>query len=394
MGSLKLVISFMQIQGDDRLKLSWTIPCDPYDPTNDDDWEPPAYDVSLKDVLPACNALRSHFRHLAFYDPSTFSDVLGRLIRRGSTLFSELMPDPNKKDSPDIRTRIEEIIGDQRSVRHDFKIILDTDKIFIPWGFLFVGSPEQEPRKPPFSLASMQGFWLSRFNISVTYSGDPMPLPRQPKNNACHLMAVHDQMFVDARRQLSANEEYKKRIEDLLALDMSPAARDWNAFKAQWSSVAGKKDSILYFYGHSDGQKIILDDESSGADDPDHDLLTVDFKRLRVRSDNASSSCASIFLLNGCVTAAPSGTINVPITTNFLAATRQAGFFGFIGTEAQVSNVFAFQYGIEFLTRLRQGKSVGETFDKLLQEDALFPQNLLYACYAERKFRVAPASSQ
>ena len=68
------------------------------------------------------------------------------------------------------------------------------------------------------------------------------------------------------------------------------------------------------------------------------------------------------------------------------------GYYGFIGTETVISNIFACRYGTQFLWRLfKEGKSVGEAFDELLSDDTLFPYNTLYTCFADRKFQFVSA---
>jgi hypothetical protein len=200
-------------------------------------------------------------------------------------------------------------------------------------------------------------------------------------------------MFVKARNSLkdTKDEQCLARLEKLLDGNMSPTT-DWNSFECAWEQVKDDHDSVLFLYGHSDGHCIQLrDKDGDDQDDPEFDLLAANLKRFRKRP----GASASIFLLNGCRTAAPDpDSKEVPISANFLKETRQPGYFGFIGTEAQVSNVFACRYGTEFLWLMYQeGRSVGEAFDELLQSEKLFPQNLLYSCYADRKFRFAAISS-
>jgi hypothetical protein len=381
MGLFKLRIS---AQGD-QFKLSWEIPGE------DGPWEPPAYQVDAGYLQQLSDAVRDQLRELAFFNASDFPAVLQRLAHRGRDLFGLLMPDPDRGDFIGVRSRLEEVAQEPHRNRHEFKITLDTDKLFVPWGFVFAGQTDEVPRKPTMSLADMRGFWLSSFNISVTYFGDPTPLRCERRTSACKFLALHEEMFDGARSSLKEDTEFIKRLDQLLATEMPPTT-NWTSFWEQWARAGSAKDSVLYFYGHSDGQRIELREkrDERSRDDPAFDLLAANLKRFRKRPDGS----ASIFLLNGCQTAAPSGSIEVPISANFLKETRQAGYFGFIGTEAQVSNVFACRYGTEFLWRLfQQGLSVGEAFDELLQDDKLFPQNLLYSCYADRKFRVTTTSN-
>ena len=110
--------------------------------------------------------------------------------------------------------------------------------------------------------------------------------------------------------------------------DPTPAT-DWDSFEVDWDVVKDDYDSVLYVYGHSDGQRIQLSDV---ANDPKYELLASSLKKFRKRARGS----ASIFMLNGCRTAAPSpASAEEPISANFLKETRQPGYYGFIGTEAQ-----------------------------------------------------------
>ena len=383
MGSFSLRISS---EGDDRLKLIWTLP------DEGDTWEPPSYSIDAGLLLQAANAVRKQLKVIAHatgpFGAAEFAPLLQNLAQRGEELFLQLMPDMGNGGASDLQQRLEQVAQSAKPDRHDFKIILETEKLFVPWGFVFSGRRNDLPRTPTLSLADMKGFWLFHFNISIAHSSTSR-LPLKRKSVACKLFALHADMFNGARELLKIDDEKCwDRLEKLLAGKMAPTM-DWESFEAAWKEVRDDYDSVLYLFGHSDGQRIQLRDKDGGdeEDDPKFDLLAASLKRFRKRP----SDSVSIFLLNGCCTAAPHpDSEEVPISANFLKETRQPGYFGFVGTEAQVSNVFACRYGTEFLWRLcREGRSVGETFDELLQDGKLFPQNLLYSCYADRKFRFA-----
>lgn len=375
---------------DNKFKLTWQIP------DGVDTLEPPAYSVDAGTLQQTVIAVREQLRDIAFATSpiakQEFAEVLERLAQRGSDLFQELLPDSEGYQF-DLKQRLQKVSQASSGERYDLKIILETDRLLVPWGFAFSGDVANLPdaKALSLSLADMKGFWLSHFNISITYSGN-LPLPSERKTRACKLFALHSDMFAAARRSLEQDPKLTTvidRLDQILDENKKPTV-DWTSFFDQWGKVGNEDDAILCLYGHSDGQRIELRDkkrEEEIEDDPKFDLLAANFKKFRKRPDGS----ASIFLLNGCRTAAPEpGSRQIPISTNFLKETRTSGYFGFIGTEAQVSNVFACRYGAEFMWRLfQEGRSVGEAFDELFHDDSLFPQNLLYSCYAERKFRLA-----
>lgn len=372
-----------------HFKVRWTIT------DADDVLAPPAYLVDAGQLMQAEDNVRQQLRVIANatspFEKLAFADLLTQLAWYGKVLFDQLM---DQAGQPDVLQRFREAASDTSLTRHDFKIVLETAELFVPWGFVFSGELDKVPGKDQLkmSLADMKGFWVSHFNISVTYGGTST-LPQQRKSSVRKLFALHEGMWPNAV-ELLKNEDAAcyERLQTLLDAEMEPAM-DWNKFRMAWSNVGNKHDSVLYLFGHSDGQRIELREREGEGPDPKYVLSASELITFKKQEPGDS---AAIFLLNGCRTAAPgmSATVKVPITANFLKATREKGYFGFIGTEAQVTNVFACRYGTEFMWRLyKEGRSVGETFDELLQSSALFPQNLLYACYADRKFRFAAAAS-
>jgi hypothetical protein len=362
----------------DRLKLIWT----GYGPG--EQWTPPPYEVDPGLLQQAANAVREHLREIGNLpgkpDAMVFRVLLRNLAERGHDLYLQLMPDPDPADGQpsEIQQRLEQVLTDAGDDRPELKVILGTDKLFVPWGLVFAGRTNLLPPRPSLSLSDMKGFWISRLRISVTYGGSNS-LPRERKTNFCKLYALDEALFTGARTAL--DEECAARLDELLG-DEPPPTTDWDSFEDAWTNVSDQNDTLLYLFGHSDGQRIRL--RSQGGNDPKYELLSAGFRRFRKKVRGS----ASIFVLNGCRTSAPSPSSAVePLSANFLKETRQMGYYGFIGTEAEVPNTFACRYGTELLWLLcKQGKSVGVAFDELLCRDDLFPQSILYTCYADREF--------
>jgi hypothetical protein len=377
---------------ENQFKVNWTIIDGGEPPVT-----PPSYVVDSGALQQTASNIRRQLQVIAVarkpFEKPAFAKLLKQLAQLGGTLFKHLMGPASAQ--PEVRQRFCELADGSNQIRQEFRIILDTDRLFVPWGFVFSGEVSDVPTAEELnmSLADMKGFWLSHFNISVTYLGTPA-LPRQRKTTSRKLFALHEVMFTEARALLKTeDEECLERLDKLLDDKMTPVS-DWESFRDVWTEVGSEHDSVLYLYGHSDGQRIELrePEENEEGFDTKFELSAADLIGYRKAQPGES---AAIFLLNGCRTAAPgSKSGDVPVLANFLKATREPGYFGFIGTETEVTNVFACRYGTEFLWRLYQeGKTVGETFDELLQSGKLFPQNLLYACYADRRFHLASTSN-
>jgi hypothetical protein len=393
-GNYKLTWS--TIEEDDRISLSYLVS-----------------EGSLKD---AAHAVRLQLRVIAFQrgkpGKAEFKPILKRLAQRGKDLFLQLMGPAG--EAAELRERFEQLaqasnkawltyeasrkepddLEALNKARLDFTVVLEVDDLFVPWGLVFAGRLKDLPAEPKVSPVDMNGFWLSHFKISIVYSRTKK-LPAQRKTSSRKLFAFHKAMFTEAKELLKTDDqECLERLEKLIDENMKPA-NDWEEFRESWEKVGNDHDSVLYLFGHSNGQRIELKDKISGdvteADDPTYDLTASGLIDLRKEQPGDS---AAIFLFNGCQTVSPSPeSSEVPISANFLKETCGSGYWGFIGTETQVSNVFACQYGTEFLWRLyNEGRSVGQAFDELLQSDKLFPQSVLYSCYADRKCQLAASA--
>lgn len=369
----------------DSFKLSWTVMS-----PGEDSLTPEAYLVDGGELIQAAVNVRGQLRQIALMgdkgSPVEFAPLLKRLANYGRILFLRLMPDADQTtgEISEIQQALEDAIRQSGEAHSDLKVRLATDQLFVPWGFVFSGRKEQLPETPKLSIADMKGFWLAHFRISVVYGGDAK-LPLERKTQSCPLFALHQDLFGLAVGEL--DKRSAERLDILLQSKPEPAM-DWDTFEEVWTQVRDDHDSVLYVFGHSDGQHVQLKDVQ---DDPKWVLSTADLVRFR----KLRRGTASIFMLNGCRTAAPKPeSQEVPISANFLKETRKPGYYGFIGTETVVSNIVACRYGTEFLWRLfKQGMSVGEAFDELLSDETLFPHNTLYTCFADRKFRFVSAPS-
>src|SRR4051794_10398995 len=126
MGSFRLRIC----DDSNRFKFIWDLP----------EGDLPAYSVDAGTLAQTVVAVREQLRDIAFassqFTKEEFADVLARLARRGSGLFQQLMPESGTGYPFDLQQRLEEVSRAPKGERHDFKIILETDKLFVPWGFV------------------------------------------------------------------------------------------------------------------------------------------------------------------------------------------------------------------------------------------------------------------
>jgi hypothetical protein len=248
--------------------------------------------------------------------------------------------------------------------------------VHIPWNFIYRGDATQN-LTPDGTIADFSDFWSAFFQISTRFTKTNLLTKKtRPRSTFKVLYALHKDNYTAACRHLPPVQ--KAYLDRLLSYEIG-SATNWPACREKWRRIE-ENDSILYLFGHSDGKMIKLDDSEDISSQLDAPRFLTTFKK---RSDTRS---ATICFVNGCHTAAGA------FGESFLALTSGPGFQGFIGTEAEVSNVFATTYGAEFMHRMcEEGKSVHQAMNELRTE--LFPLSMLYSCFAHGEFKVEPPAS-
>jgi hypothetical protein len=203
------------------------------------------------------------------------------------------------------------------------------------------------------------------------------------------LHIVNEQLFTDAMSILRNRASAAAHVNEVFFHPVRPGnlVRDWAATRAEWARIKDANDSLVFVFGHSDGETLELGATPAGEDRRRYALSSAAFRDL-IRKANGTS--ASICFLNACRTASPDPNSGGALfNASFLKATRQKGFHGFIGTEAEVGNADSLHYASEFLYLVyAEGLSVGEAFDVLAAREDLLPFNLYYSCFALPEFRV------
>jgi hypothetical protein len=352
----------------DRLKISWA----------EDHWHPPAYTVSRSLVSEATLRVREVLNRIsAAYMSSPEADyrpLLPELAEAGADLSAELFDalEGDRRTAEEARA----LVAEPRATKDKLGLTIHSDaSIHIPWGFVYFDDPYNMP-KLTGEITDFSGFWSDKFSISTHFNSyNRMPSSTRPRSRFRILLALHKGLHKSAEEELA--DEQKACFERLQGYEVG-AFVDWEVCRRKWQEIS-KHDSVLYVYGHSDGTMIELDPKVSSMSK----LGAVRFHNF-FRKANGES--ASIFFINGCLTAAGRE------HNGFLRVTSMPGFFGFIGTEAKVPNKFATEYGIEFMSSLcEMGCSVQETYEDLRRR--LFPLSLMYSCFAHPHFRVEPVQS-
>ena len=365
-----------------------------------------AYQVDRSNLVTASGEVRKCLRRLVrlpkikkddgFQIPVAYPETLSDLVQRGGELFDSLF-DINDNQSREIK----EIVGslghnagaDGSDRQFSMSIIVDAGAPHVPWNF--VCSPDAgPPQRPAFSISDFEFFWLSRFKVTVRYPGGRLQLPvDRQKSHEC-VQAVHETLLERSReeiRRIDASADTK--ISTLLSSGFCDSK--WSRIREHFKVIGEDVDSIIYVFGHSNGSALLLDDSPAR----DSELPVSSFEStFRKRNDTRS---ASVCIFNGCRSAAPDddagdeeGIPEDRWPSGFRKATRNPGFYGFIGAETEVLNVWACLYGSQLLSLMSiDGLSLDEAFEALKRDKTTFPTNLAYTCCAQRNFRVPKRAS-
>jgi hypothetical protein len=312
-----------------------------------------------------------------------YGEILHGLLVRGAGLRANLFRPVDQPAS--VTAELQEYIEEASRAWTDpvINVKLCDDAVYLPWSFITIASSPKWPRTLKGNIADFDDFWIGRFQVTVKYQVNNSRLPSSHLPHHDCICAVHEDLFARAHQELRKKDKQAAEMLDQLLSD-SFVKSDWEEIRKDWDHVKDNSDSVIYVFGHSNGELIALKDD---CDDSIHGILPVSQFSENFRKADRTAS-ASIVVLNGCRTSAP--TTSDPWPASFLKATRGPGFYGFVGTEAQVPNDRACLFGTHLLKRLRSGtETLGQAFDDLRQEKDLFPLSLIFTCFANREFRLA-----
>jgi hypothetical protein len=357
-------------EGVDEFKLVWSDYCSALQP----------YSVSgalvtkaSEEVRRILNDLSEHYRGCEITKAKpNYSTYYSLLARAGSNLAEALFNrhSGDQGSANEARSLISSI-----TEQVPLAVVVSGTPLHVPWGFIFRGDLDSLPPAAG-TLDDFRDFWTNIFDINISYSRTSFLKARQGEKRAPFVLhALHGKRFNDARAQLTESE--RTVVDELLSFKIGNAT-DWDSCRRKWRN-SEDADSIIYIFGHSDGQNIFLSEET---DDPKYTLDANGFSSTFRKRAGAKSN--TICFINGCRTCAGF------LGSSFLSVTASQGFFGFIGSEAELSNIFAARYGADFMRRMCvDGLSVQEAFAAMKARDDLFPLNLLYSCYAQPDFKLA-----
>ena len=250
-------------------------------------------------------------------------------------------------------------------------------RIHIPWGLIFDMDGRLEGGDSArLDIETFGGFWAVKYRASATY----FRITPAGLNNA---LSADDATLIPV-----VNREVSDAVSDALT-DAECVAVD-AVLTCKGDLINTKKEladrwvaaldapAIVYFLCHAN--------ETSVALSRNEGISHFDWASTFHRSSETGGG-ATVVVLNGCNTAVGSE------KGGFLEVTGSDGFCGFIGTEADLPDLFGHRFGAELLRRLLcSGEPVLDIMQTMRREH--WPLSILYAVYCYRNLQFRPLHAQ
>jgi hypothetical protein len=300
-----------------------------------------------------------------------YREILGRLADCGQWLSKAIF---NFRDP-----RAQELLDALNALPPgtEVKIFCSDDQVTLPLGFAYANDAPvpaiidlsaADGKRP--SRADFSGFLLNRFRITMAIDGGPCGSLVIDPASFKSLYALHKRELADVAAYLGDDRAHLDLL--LSTIDFRKGYYDWPDARRACDQVPGW-DGVVFVFAHSNGDTLELD--STRID-------SMQFAEMLHR--NRDDAHTALILLNCCLSA--TGGENCSL----LGAVAERGFCGLIGTEAEILNTHAIRCGTRIMWGLcAEGLSLGEAFDHMQNDADLFPLNLFYTCYADRRFRLA-----
>ena len=296
-------------------------------------------------------------------------EVLQALAQSGTNLRHNLFRRvEGDQDSAEVRQWLTDEVRDS----YPIEFVVE-DRIHIPWGLIYDdGGLEFRGAGNNLDIDNYRGFWALKYQTSTTYFRiTPDRLKTDLNDDNVELISVvSSQVYRRVLQQISReNQLVSANIAEILN-SKGRLAESTAGLVDHWEQSFGKA-VFLYFYCHANGTTLQLSD-SDRLKWPDLE------RRLQHSSREKIPRC--LVILNGCSTAIGGR------DGGFLEAVGSDGFYGFVGTESSVPDIFALRFGAELLQRILTS---GETLSEIMSvmRRIHWPLSILYSinCYPELK---------
>lgn len=293
------------------------------------------------------------------------SATLRQIAALGESLHESLFTGDSLGDSL-IAKKIRDWIGQiSKSDRIGITFVVGS-KVHVPWGLIY----EREFAGPCFfsstecwRFENFRDFWCVKYGVTSVYDRiTPLGLSSTFRSSQYKILpAIDDNVWTAATCDVDADE--LQNFQNILNQNL-PVVNSKSELFGSWQK--NKKDiGILLFYCHANGRYIDLGDG---------EILSHSELRLNLKREEASIiQPPTLIFLAGCNTA-----VGDHIEAGFLEVTGAAGFCGFIGTEAEMPDVFGLRFTMSFLSELYlSGKSLGTVMQDF--REAHWPLSLIFS---------------
>ena len=348
---------------------------------------PQSFSVGAQAIREEADAMRALLGSLSDWsatnDPAQRHAKLSELAKTGGRLRFLLFNDPGKRDAI---KQLETWIADEyQGGDHDLSIQADSS-IYIPWGLIYDGKPlsgdVEGATLAERELKQFSGFWALKYTLSATQSGYFLAKSKmtRPRKTFGLLSLVNEQVQQAIEADLG-HDEYRRYCELL----SPPVGIAYNLARCEELIQASQQQDILFhFLGHHHDATLDLGNDEK-----------VDFVNFSILMDSLvnregsrdATPCGLVFL-NGCESAVGKEDMSLR------SVSKRPELCGVIATEGIVRRTYAAKFGSRFLRALlTEGKSIAQTMDELHHDPGMWPESLLYGCYAHPDYRIEKAAA-
>lgn len=349
MNSLRLIIARVEKLSETGLKIVWCY----------EEQTLGVYTINLNLIQDLANDIRDKLSELveSFLESTNLNagtlmlssntsvdNKIENLAKAGFELYTQLFLDEDGSEQTTVKTTLQEF---QEEGKYRISFVVNDETIYIPWGLIYDNDPEN-------NTINKQNFWCIKYYLSNNLS---RILRKQATEQYKLLSIVNEEIYSKVHKHLTQQEL------DVYKWLLQTSDEQKLSGRNLLNKLGGLKEKnlLLSFYCHANSSNLAIssDDEVSL-----HDLQKV---------TNKVKGCWILFL-NGCLTATGS------TKEGFLQILASNKFYGFIGTETAIPNVFAFRFGIQLLHKLFSTQStLLEVMHQMRQQH--WPLSLMYSVY-------------
>lgn len=353
---------------------------------------PSSYSVGAVALNKAAEAVRQELETLSYWainrDPATRRARLKSLVAAGKSLHFRLFHDPAR--GTEIKELKQWIADEYRDGDRQLTIQADPS-LSIPWGLVYddatpapghagepLASASDEISAASGEMAEFGNFWSLRHSLSASTQVRPRSKLTRPRCNFGLLSLVNAEVEQAIETALGGSR-YRQLCETPPVGVAHSLARCHELIES-----TDRSDILLHFLGHHSDQELDL----GRGEKVSFDEFALLLDDLAQHATDLKASPYGLLFLNGCESAVGDGDYSLR------REAMRSELCGVIATESTVRTNFAADFGYRFLAAMVvEGKTVSDAMSDLRHDPTLWPESLLYGCYAHPGYRIEPIAS-